>query len=616
MNNLLKNKFIYNQTDYNNYNKVLNDYLKLIPEDHELIACLIEDMVDQRDINYKELYTSVERVIKGEPIDITKGIDFPIDVGNSDALYIMNNKASIFDVNSISITLKQTKTNKKDSEDPNRREPFIDTANRILNESYLTRPQYKFAFADAIRYSRGYPMAITLLGWDDNAVLGNGTNFKGDVTCENIPLENFYWDPASTSIDTSNYVMITKMLNYRQIYGFVSKLKDKNIPLLDAFTYIANTQASITPSTNLVDNQTLIKNGAIELVVFYQKEIDKDKTKIKISYVVGKQYVIGSQYIDIPYLPFAILKEYSANNSFTGISSVMLAEPYIKQKAVIDGICNNIALMQKDPRYLFDANSGIDMQEFLNFDGSSSGKAFSVNSGTNISNAVQIVPSPQIQSDLFAWKQSVQQDIERVISATDVNNFGSKLSGTAVQNMIDQSTIKENTSIIELERYLERFIRILMHFLKIKLPQIKTNETLDFRVKSMDPNTPNELEIIGITPDEFEELEADIIIDASLLRTSKQQKQLQELMQVYQWQLQYLGQNDDITMLDIIDKLDIPDKQLIINRIKENTQANKVQQAIQLVNGVLQVMQTEGMENLGVEEATALVLQNIQGGNK
>lgn len=617
-------KVVLTKQEVQNYDNVLVDYAKNRSEEDSLVKILIEDAKTFRDTNYQTLYDDIDKVIKGNLLSSEVSELFPIDTGSNEALNIMNNKASIFDVGALQVELKPTKSIEKiaDSEGNDTEENFINLFNRILNENYLAKPQYKFAFSDAIKYSRGYPMAITLIGWDDNATLGNGTNFMGDITCETLPIDSFYWDPSCNDIDTAEYCYITKVLPYRKLEQFIKMLNAHNIDLLDAFYVNSNKQSSASNQGNseLASNQVLIDNGAIELITLFKKKRKLNKTTIEVFHVVGQEYVIGKQEYDISYLPFAVLKENRVPNSFTGVSSVMLALPLLKQKYFLDGILNNIALMQKNPNYLISQSSGIDGKELVDFTGSEAGKVHTVNS-ENPHTAVALVPTPQIQTDMLTLRQLISVDIDKTIHSTDLNNFGSKLSGSAVQNVINQATISENTSVVELERYLVRFITIMLEFLRVKLSKIKRQDYLNFRAKVVkDSQSPNgsDYEMIDITPDMFEELYADVIIDASLLRVSKQQKQQQDLLTLFQTQAQYFGKSDIITFKEIIENLNLPNKQAVVDRVLKQDEQVKTAQAVQLVQQVLQIMQDPQMQEqqVSIEEVVAMVLAQMQqGGN-
>lgn len=619
MNKKFYTKCIIDKKEYNTFSDVLTNYTINKSEEDLITICLVEEAKQARDNNYSGLYRELEDVMKGSIVKEEVGDMFIIDTGNSEAMSIMNSKASIFDINQLNVVLKQVTLGKENDDDEasmsNTNESFISAFNRILNESYLPKPQYKLCFSDAIKYSRGYPMAISLIGWDDNAVLGSDTSFMGDITCENIPLDSFFWDPSTNNIDNSEYVYITKTLPYRKVDEFISRLSKSNVQLLEAFYVYGNADLSNNGTSSLANNQVLINNGAVELITLYKKIVVNRKTQIKLYHIVGGQYIVAEQIYDIPYLPFSILKEHGVPNSFTGVSSVMLALPTLKKKFFLDGVINHITLMAKNPVYLINSSSGIDGGELIDYSKSVAGKALTTNTDPN--GSVSLVPTPYVTQDMLSLRNQYDNDIAKAINATDINNFGSKLSGSAVQNVIDQSTIKENTSIIELEKYLVRFVRIMLSFIKVKLSTKKS--PMEFRAKvNKDTNeiTDNENEFITITPDEFKQLEADIIIDVSLLRTSKQQKQQQDMLQLYQMELQYKGRADLTTLKDIVTTLNLPNKEAVLNRISQEDQQFKIQQALQLVEGVTQLMKTPEAANIPAEQAVAMVLQTLEQGGK
>lgn len=598
--------------ELNTYTNAIKNYENNISDEDDMLNILIQEAVSFRDNNYQDLYKDIERVIKGETlIQETKDM-FEIDTGNNDALAIMNSKASIFDINNINIELKSSKSELIDGSN----EKYISLFNRIINENYLTKPSFKFAISDAIKYSRGYPMSITLIGWDDNALLGNDSDFKGDITCENIPISNFYWDNTCNSLETAEYCFIKKLLPYRIVDTFISNLKNNDSFLLKAFYVTKQATAIDNNYDDRVPNQVLINNGAIELITLYKKEIHNNRTIIKVYHIVGDKYVVGRQQYDISYLPFAILKEHSAPNSFTGISSVMLALPYLKQKAFLDGIISTLCLMQKSPIYTYTTSSGVDGSQLINYTGNQSGIAIATN--TQLNDTAKLIERPQLTQDILAYRNMLITDIQNVINASDMHNFGSKLSGSAVQSIINQQSISENTSITELERYLVRFISIVLEFLRIKIPKID-KKNISFRAKTntdtQDINN-NGYEIVDIEPKDFEKLKADIYIDASLLRTTKQQKQQQDLMQLYQMQLQYMQDNDTITLKDIVSTLNIPNKQAVIERVENNSQQQKLNQAVGLVQTVMELSQDPELAQMDAQQLTMLAIQAMQQGGK
>lgn len=589
------------------------NYLDKRSKKHRIVEACITSGIIERENNYEQMYREVDDLIKGKVLGDQTSEVFATYAGNNEALAIMNSKAAIFDVRSLNVELR-AKSQVMWENTLASGEHTIEVINRILNESYLSQSKYSFIFSDAIKYSRGYPMAITLIGWDNNATLGRDTNVKGDITCENIPLESFWWDPAANELDNCEFVFISKVLPLFRVDDFIKTLSEKDRDLLLAY-YIQQNAIETREGGNseLASNNILVRNGAIELISFYQRIKEDGEWKIKIYHVVGGNLVVGEQTLDIPYLPFAILKEQNAPDSFTGISSVMLAMPLIKRKYFLDQTFSNIAMIQKNPNYVISGASGIDGSQLIDWSTSDTGKVFVTNGDVN--NSISLVASPILDPNSIQWRNILDQEIQRAIGMSDVATGGlqSKLSGAATDAAIQQATIQENTTVSELERYLVRFVRIMLEFFRLKFPKMRTKEALAFRALPNQDADPDMYDIIYLDKKDFKNLEADIMIDASLLRTSRKQKQLNDMMTLLSWEMQYNdGQAFFITIEDIVKELNVPNKQQVLRRLRDKMDGREQQMAVALVQNVLQLMQDPEAQGMDVQTATLAVLDQIK----
>lgn len=621
INRYFKKEAMVSKEEYDRYKEVLKNYEEQVSQDYEEVEYDIEEASSNKKKYYDKQFEAIDNAIKGKYFeDQTVEDNFVADTGSNDAFNIMNEKASIFDVNNLNVELKSTTLNPNDK---GRDEAFVDTFNRILNETYLEKSTFKHSISDAIKYSRGYPLAITQIGYDDNMVLGPNTNFSGDITCSNVPLNEFFWDPATNNIDDCEYVYVAKTLPLRTIYNHLKQLSKRDIETLEAFYVLENQK--IKPITegvsSFVKNSVLIEKGSIELITLYKKKrISNTKTEIKLYYVVGKKYVVGEQTYNIPYLPFTTLKEYDAPNSFTGVSTIQIALPYLRSLCLLDTAINDMILMNKSPVYLIDSSSGLEGDELINWTYNGQGKSFTVNGAP--SNSAYLLPTPQLTNDMLIRRSQLEESISKIANSVDVNNFGSKLSGSAVNSVVSQAAIKENTSVVELERYLVRFVRIMMSFIATKLKD-KKQEELTFRAqKHISDKSSGEYEMISITPDEFEHLEADIIIDASLLRATKKEAQIESLLNIYQMGLQYEGEAIGVQLNDIAELLNLPNKHKIVKRLEDNTTNKQIQQATALVQQANEIVQNPeavqalqgmlGKDNITPADVVPYLVQNMK----
>lgn len=609
MNNKIDPRFIrasfsFTEKELADAGQTLSNYLKDQTEEQTFVEAFIQEGISNYNNVVRDTFEEVNNALQGNIGVGSLDELFPVSAGTNEAMSIMNSKATLFDTNQIRVELKTSAVNDfdKDEDDLERdMATFIEVFSQVLNDTYLKNPEIKFAITDAIRLSRGYPMAITLIGWDDNLVLGSTTNFKGGVTCENIPVQNFYWDASANNINDCEYVFIKKTLPYRKVANFLTGLKDKNFELLNAF-YLTNSQQGQVNQNGsyFVSNNYLLQHGGLNLTILYRKIFNEDNSlkHIKIYYVVGDKYVIGTTILEgLTYLPFAILKEHSMPNTFMGISSVMMALPYIKQKYLIDGGCNNIVLNQKNPTYLIDQNSGIDGSTLLNWSAENNGQAIDCNGNIpgGVANAVHLVPSPQLQADVLQWRAIIEEEINKVISAGNENILNSKLSGAAIQTAVETDEIKTNSSVAELEKYLVGLVRIFLQFFKQNLPaRSKTHQSLSFAIDEHKDSDAG-YGVVDLDPKQFKFLEAEVVINADLLKTSRQQKQKQDLMELYQLELQYKGADTLSLLKDLVKEYDLPNKSAVLERMEAQEQEAIMSKAQQIVGLAMQSMQAKVM---------------------
>lgn len=644
LNKLYFNTFLSNNIEKKWSAQLLTNYTNSLEDaqnfQEKLVISLVKDTISKRRETYDKIYQEITDLLQGKVLSNVENADkmFAINAPSNEALTIMNTKAALFDVQNINIELRpyarsySSEQNNEVDADVERTKT-VQAFSKILNENYLSLPEYELAFSEAIKYSRGYPMSVTLIGWDNNAILGASSNQLGNITCENIPITNFWWDLSSNSIDNCEFAFISKNLSYRQIASFIKTLPNNRLDLLNAYVINSSVGKDTTKNTSeIMSNFTLVQNGSIELFSFFHKNIDNKlgKVSIKVYHLVGgaledTKYIIGVQEFDIPYLPFAILKENSVPDSFTGISSVMLAKTYLQQKALIDNTISSITLLHKDIDMIVNAASGIDSRDVLNDISQEGGRrVFSTNA--DLGNSIHYLGKPPIDSSLFAWRNSLDNEITKAISSTDAANglnFGSATNGAAVNAMINQATIKENTSVEELKKYLVRFVRILLSFIRLQAKALSktkkerlTNklDQIGFRIKTNSGDTNYDYVLINLL--DLEEIDGDIIIDASLLRQSKKQDTLNNLIQLLQFEMQYTKKMSFITLRDIINLLNVPNKESILERIEKEDQANKYQRAVQFAQLVIQGLQQsqETGQDMSLEELVGSILAQMEQG--
>lgn len=602
------------------YRDIISDYDKSLTEDNKLIQEYITSAQRNRVKYDTSIYKEINNALQGNVSE--PGIDGnnSLDLMSNEAYLIMKSKAAAFDTSALNIELKPLLKEQNTEESANSTE-LISIFNKYLN-SYLSVPKFDFVFADAIKSSRAYPMAVTLIGWDDNIILGNDTeNLKGDITCENIALDEFWWDPAATNIEGCEYVFITRIYSPLRLKRELKKTYKSTFreDLFDALIDNKNNLMFHTFSNNMGPNtlsskNSLIDNGGIPMTQLFRKHYDeKDKRiKIKIDFILADKYIIASSIWDIEMLPFAIIKEEGVPNSFTGISSVMLSLSKIKQINSIDKKLSNIVESRQGETYLINGASGIDGTEFL--ERLSNGDTVAIVTNGDLSNSIKAVEPAPIEDGLLIIKNSLKMDMEQISSAADLINgiTDSTITGAATRAKISQEGIKENTSVTELKKYLVRFVSIVIEFMKknwFKSVDKQPNPRF-LRSKNNESGRGDDAwNFFEFKKEDLEYIIADVDIDCNLLRSSRKEKQQADLINLYQIGLQYKSVEPIVTIEEIIDVLNIPNKDIILERIKKDAQENKIARSVSLVETVIQALQNPEYASIPIEQLVISILQ-------
>ena len=602
--------------------KVLNAYSQNLPEEDAEVLEIIKKGIEGRTAITDSVYRGIANALAGSVVDQQTEDLFAFDEGSNEARLVMLNKAAAFDTSAIDIQLKPLLKETTVATNTSGKPVVTSTSivmefNKYLN-SYLSNPKFDFVFADAIKFSRAFPMAITLLGWDDNIVVGNDTeNIVGDISCENIPIEDFWWDPASTSIEMSDYAFIKRHYPYGRVKQQLKSYKDFQPDIIDAVHFVPGlgrdkNDTWEVPKINNEDKR--IDYGAIGMKIVFKKHYgsSEESNNIDVYFVLADSFVIAKTKYNISTLPFAILKEDSVPNTFTGVSSVMMAMPKIKAKYVVDNTILSLIIQKKTPSYLASSSSGIDLKMFLTNIENTNISGQYINGDVN--NAIALVPTAPIDQELLLLSQSYVSDIDRMVSATDLINgvTNSSITGAAVRNKEEQATIKENTSVLELKRYLVRFVSILMEFLKNNMFNngLTKKDSLFLRSKNTDKDRGSDaFNFWELKSDDVKYLIADVDIDVTLLRASKKLKQQNDLIQLYQIGLQYKSTEPIVTIQEIIEVLNIPNKEVILTRLSEESKNRELQLATQLVQYVMQMQQQPEYQQMQINDLTKMVLE-------
>lgn len=628
----------YNQLDNASYDDLPamypNTYKTMDAHRFYIARKIKQDIQDA--LNYKTRYNDtfsiIDQFLQGQPtgpIDMEGKPLFTVDLGNEEATSIVLQKSALFDFNSLDIQLKPRKPDSR---------LVVAKFNDYIN-SYLCLPMFRFAFADAVKTSRAYPFAVTMLGWDDKAIISAGgvnTNTEpGDVVIKNIDPYRFFWDPLCYDLSDASFCFYTDIINFDKFY---SALKTKGIyafsdpDLAWAVHICKNNMNSLLPEirSRLVTNYDRQEAGGEEIIVYFLR--DFDNKVVNVYFIMNNNCLVAKTTIKCSELPFSILKEHYVEQSFLGKSSVMLAMPYIKQKMIIDATAQSITMLLKTPVYLVPKTAGISPNALLDVTGANGPKVVFTNADPSTS--AVMLNRGSLTQDTLAWRQEIDADMQKVVGINDAQSgygFGSATNGAAVNAMVQQATMRENDSLVELNKYIVRVVNILIQLLqrnlfnnsittahpalnkKGKLIKLKTRKAT-VRVDNPDPNRSgfDTFKFYEFDERDIRDLQLDVNIDVESLRISKQQQQRSDLMTLMQWSMQYQSQEPVVTAEELIDVLNIPNKGAVLNRLDQSKMQAAIEKGAQILQIYDQMLQDPNLANLPKDQAYLMAASVIR----
>ena len=187
---------------------------------------------------------------------------------------------------------------------------------------------------------------------------------------------------------------------------------------------------------------------------------------------------------------------------------------------------------------------------------------------------------------LLNYIEFLKKDIEDFTGMTEFatgQNSRSVQTSGGIQSMIERSLVGDQDEYTLFEHFLEKLSYLLLH----NAIEYYTDERV-MRMKNENPNSDAEYEYIPFNSTEFEDLAWDYSINiVSKIRDTQQTKQ-QVMQMLSEWQLQYSPNVQIVTPEDIVKAFNPSNRDVILARIKEETQQKSFEMASQITQQVME----------------------------
>jgi len=440
-------------------------------------------------------------------------------------------------------------------------------------------------------------LGITQVGWSDD--ITGGTHeawYKGDLVFKNIDPMNFGRDPFADNLDDAGWVIfhdryhkMTLMENalYKEA---MKNVNPDSVELID--TYQRDIGRNVSADSNYM-----------HLVVHWIKVFDEKKNEVVIHeiHTLDNKYVLAvKEDIKPRMFPFAELYSNIAVKDPIGVSEPAKILATTITLNLLDGLSVTHAYKALRPPRLISDRSGLNLRAFQQY-GNDPDKAFIVRG--NASDAVQYIQFPPLPPHLENVALRMAGSIERITGIDGRytgKDTGSILTTGGIDSMLAQATMRDTTKIRLYENYTKRLTRLVIQHLI---------EFGDKRSYTYKPKNSLEFQTLELN---LPEIPADILFNYSVDVSSEIPKNKAKLAAsadaMLEKSMQYGAQPEIITIEEWLMYQDFPQKDLILERLQMDREANMTEQVTQILSMYAGLVE-QGMDP---NQAIDVVAQQMQ----
>ena len=311
--------------------------------------------------------------------------------------------------------------------------------------------------------------------------------------------------------------------------------------------------------------------------------------------------------LDISRFPIAQIRWKAAADSCYGISLMDQLLPLQKAISSIESAITNTAIAYAAPSMMVARGSGVDPQVVARSNGAP-GIVYAVNG--NLDNAIKPVIPPKIQDEILEIKDNFEMKIREI--SGNSNQFMGNI-GTAANTVGGAEVAVERAKIIETNiiNNIEDFVEDLVHIMVDFIIKMYPNAELSYPTGRDGNGTYTFDEIKMPSKKKMENLDYNFHVELDKKTQYSQDKQKQELMDLFQFERQYDTPVKSVTVPDIIKNTGLINKDEIIARYTE-LNAQDAQTKAQTIEKLVQTATT-----MGIDEGllTQAITEIIAGGD-
>jgi hypothetical protein len=455
-------------------------------------------------------------------------------------------------------------------------------------EQLFDKLNVRYQLLDVIRTSRLLGTGILYVGWDENYIGGTrGHLFQGEILVKEIEPSTFFIDPAAFDLEEALYCGTFVRTTVEQLMADPSIEKKFKKKFKEGRKMNGYGMQSEQDRGEIYANRdySSYQDHIVDLITYYHKvPLDEGGFRIDVCTVADGIIIKEVEGIAPNMFPFVILRQHKQRQDFWGASDAQLILPNVKMINKVQSIIGTLATLYQNPQKIVFEGAGIDPRIVSKY-GNAFGLVF-LSKSPDLQNVIRNVDVADIPLTLLNYIEFLKKDIEDFTGMTEFatgQNSRSVQTSGGIQSMIERSLVGDQDEYTLFEHFLEKLSYLLLH----NAIEYYTDDRV-MRMKNENPNSDAEYEYIPFDAAEFEDLAWDYSINiVSKIRDTQQTKQ-QVMQMLSEWQLQYSPNVQIVTPEDIVKAFNPSNRDVILARIKEETQQKSFEMASQITQQVME----------------------------
>lgn len=474
--------------------------------------------------------------------------------------------------------------------------------------------------SEAADYAYLHGTSGVLFGWDANIVDADDVSgqmvLRSQLQAKAFHPSNIFPDPYAAKVGEMRYLFFAE----RKSKEFLKTIPrfQKALSLLDA----ANDSVGNTDPKFILDKAKQNGKDVVTFLTCYKKvlrtaidpvsNLPVMKPCVDIVYLAGRTILDVEPNIQPAVIPFVPLYDEKVPNNFWGISKCYKVLSMVLTLNQLDSTEATAYFKHQNPAEFINALAGINVAEYQR-KRDNPDSAFTVNCDPRL--VQSFAERPELPKTIDAFRQYLVSEIQQV-SGVDAaytgRSYGSVQTTGGVTQMIDRATMRDNTRIKAIDKFIREEIQMITQFYIANggaerfFPQMEDARRQEQAVEmQFDP-----AQLVG---------RHDIEINVSNSAPRSNQSFEDAAMKLFELQMKYQpaanGYPDLITPDELINWLNIPksQKNVLRERMKAQMENMKIEEYAAVLTAVGTLTQGGMDPMMALQEVAAQIEQSAMG---